>query len=307
MAQGGSQPNGNTPHSDHSRKTSVVINASGASGQIPNGGPVGQNGRLPINFGSMGVSGSPLQQPGVPYQAPSSNMSVPPRDPRVTSPAHSPSPIPQPPASGGRPPSLQNQGNGVTFGQMGGESDSVRLRPCKWIDVAVHANLHIQMRHTPIPLGPGMPTAHERRPSSQSMHSDMSNQGMNINRNFVPNSGRGRGFPPPQPFGQAPSPGPAFRQMTNQSGPRNMPQFPPPNSPYGRGRGSPAVPHAQPQMPHPQMGYGYPNMGPQGVSTFFPLSSSCCAHPKTHRATPTLQGAFPLKMESIKADIAPVT
>lgn len=245
MTQGGSQPNGTTPHSDHSRKTSVVINASGASGQIPNGGPVGQNGRLPINFGSMGASGSPLQQPGVPYQAPSSNMSVPPRDPRVTSPAHSPSPIPQPPASGGRPPSLQNQGNGVTFGQMGGESDS--------------------MRHTPIPLGPGMSTAHERRPSSQSMHSDMSNQGMNINRNFVPNSGRGRGFPPQQPFGQAPSPGPAFRQMTNQSGPRNMPQFPPPNSPYGRGRGSPAVPHAQPQMPHPQMGYGYPNMGPQGI------------------------------------------
>lgn len=140
MAQGGSQPNGNTPHSDHSRKTSVVINASGASGQIPNGGPVGQNGRLPINFGSMGVGGSPLQQPGVPYQAQPSNMPVPPRDPRVTSPAHSPSPIPQPPASGGRPPSMQNQGNGVTFGQMGGESDSVRLQSGRSIDVAVRAN-----------------------------------------------------------------------------------------------------------------------------------------------------------------------
>ena len=126
MAQGGSQPNGTSAHADHGRKPSVVISAAGASGQIPNGGPVGHNGRPPINFGSMGASGSPLPQASTPYQSQGSSLPAPRADPRVTSPAHSPSPIPQPQASGGRPPSgLQGQSNGVTFGSMGGEHDSV--------------------------------------------------------------------------------------------------------------------------------------------------------------------------------------
>jgi len=125
MAHGGSQPNGTPAHMDHGRKPSVVISASGASGQIPNGGPVGQSARPPINFGSMGASGSPLPQQSTPYGSQGSSLPAPNANPRVISPAHSPSPIPQPPASGGRPPSgLQGQSNGMTFGSMG-ESDPV--------------------------------------------------------------------------------------------------------------------------------------------------------------------------------------
>ena len=138
MVQGGSQaastvPNGTTNHTEHGRKPSVVISASGASGYTPNGGPVGPNGRPQISFGSINSQGSPLPPASVPYQSQQSSLPAPPRDPRVISPAHSPSPIPQPPASGGRPPSgLQNQSNGMTFGSMGGGSDqvSIRLQVC---------------------------------------------------------------------------------------------------------------------------------------------------------------------------------
>lgn len=121
-----------------------------------------------------------------------------------------------------------------------------------------------------MPLGPGIPS-HERRTSSQSMHGN----------NFMPPTGRGRGFAQ-TPYGQAmPSPGMGYRQMSNsRPGPQSMPpgqfQQMPPGSPFGRGRNSPAVAHAQPNMQqqqqqqqpympgNQQMGYqGYPPMGPQ--------------------------------------------
>jgi len=114
---------------DHSRKPSVTISAAGASGYMPNGGPVagkptGSNG---IQFGSMG--GSPAVANSVPQlpQAMSSSLAVAaPTNPRITSPQTSPSPIPQPAASGGRPPSsLQGQGNGLSFGSLGGEDGNV--------------------------------------------------------------------------------------------------------------------------------------------------------------------------------------
>lgn len=135
MAQGGPQAastvsNGTPAHSEHGRKPSVVISAAGASGYTPNGGPVGQNaGRPQISFGSINSQGSPLPPASVPYQSQNSSLPAPPRDPRVISPAHSPSPIPQPPASGGhRPPSnVQNQSNGITFGNIGGDTDPVSV------------------------------------------------------------------------------------------------------------------------------------------------------------------------------------
>ena len=78
----------------------------------------------------MDTSTSPAIVHSAPYIANSSSslaVSAPP-NPRVTSPATSPSPIPQPPASGGRPPSgLPAQGNGLSFGSMGGEDPSVSL------------------------------------------------------------------------------------------------------------------------------------------------------------------------------------
>lgn len=134
MAQGGPQvvntvPNGTPSSADHGRKPSVVISASGASGYTPNGGPVGQNGRPPISFGSINAQGSPQPAISTPYQSQTA-LPAPSGNPRVISPAHSPVPIPQPPVSGGhRPPSSlqQSQSNGMTFGSMGGDIEPVSL------------------------------------------------------------------------------------------------------------------------------------------------------------------------------------
>lgn len=132
MAQGGSQqahsgPSNGTPATmDHSRKPSVVINASGASGSYPNGGPVGQNGNRPaINFGSMHAQGG--EHGSASFSTQSASLQQPRQDPRATTPAHSPSPIPQPAASGGRPPSnLPNQHNGgLAFGSLLADSETV--------------------------------------------------------------------------------------------------------------------------------------------------------------------------------------
>ncbi|KAK3625338.1 hypothetical protein LTR22_023593 [Elasticomyces elasticus] len=238
-AHGGSQPNGaQSAQAEHARKPSVVISAAGATGTIPNGAPMSANGRPHINFGAMNAS--PLPQHNTPFQSQASSLSTPQGNPRVISPAHSPSPIPQPQASGGRPPSgLQTQTNGVTFGQLGGEGDQFRQQA---------------------PLGPTMPM-HERRTSSQSMQGDMNQtnmQGMNRQYNMAP-AGRGRGFPQQQFAAGMPSPGSNYRQLPGQQGQRpGMPtgqfsqQAPMPSSPYMR-TGSPAVAHQRPNMPQ----YGY--------------------------------------------------
>lgn len=112
----------NMQNGEHGRKPSVVISASGTTGQIPNGGPVGQSSRPNISFGSMNApQGSPAIASSVPHQV--ATPSLTPGNPRITSPTHSPSPIPQPAASGGKPPStLPGQSNGLSFGSMGAEN-----------------------------------------------------------------------------------------------------------------------------------------------------------------------------------------
>jgi translation initiation factor 4G len=131
IAHGSSATNGGS--ADHSRKASVTISASGTSGYIANGGPVGGS-KGGIQFGS--ITDSPAAShstPQIAQPAASAPIAIP-SNPRVTSPAQSPSPIPQPSASGGRPPSgLAGQGNGVTFGSLGGDGDvsliaSLRIR-----------------------------------------------------------------------------------------------------------------------------------------------------------------------------------
>lgn len=122
-AQGAPQAAANGVSHDHSRKPSVVISATGATGYTQNGNPVGQAGRPTIAFGMMNVG----QQSNTPAHDQQSTLHTPSENPRVISPAHSPSPIPQPNASGGRPPSsLQSQGNGLNFGSMGGDATQVR-------------------------------------------------------------------------------------------------------------------------------------------------------------------------------------
>ncbi|PNS20744.1 hypothetical protein CAC42_2675 [Sphaceloma murrayae] len=242
----------------HGRKPSVVISASGASGQLSNGGPVGANTRPNIAFGSMtNNTAAPAIASSTPAYSPQ-NSSLPVRgaDPRVISPAHSPAPIPQPPASGGKPPSgISSQGNGIVFGSSGAENGDQNLRSA-----------------SQGPLTPSQQPAHLRRESSQSAHSNMSGVDMS-GRQFMPPGGRGRGAYM-QSYGGPHSPAMGYRAPSNPRGPPNMPgQFQGQpgmtNSPY-RGRGSPAMMHVQPHMPqgmphNQQMPYnGYPqHLGPQ--------------------------------------------
>ena len=115
---------------DHSRKSSVTISAAGATGYLPNGGPVGKpSGSNGIQFGNFNADGSPAMSNAIPQTSKSPNtLAVNAGNPRITSPMSSPSPIPQPGASGGRPPSaFQGQGNNVTFGTINGEDPNVSL------------------------------------------------------------------------------------------------------------------------------------------------------------------------------------
>ncbi|MCJ1390502.1 hypothetical protein MMC18_003362 [Xylographa bjoerkii] len=287
IVNGNNAVNNSLGQGDHSRKPSVTISAQGASGQMPNGGPaagkpVGGNN---IQFGSMNNGPSPVIVHSAPQPMHSSgSLAVQaPSNPRITSPANSPSPIPQPPASGGRPPaSLQGQGNGPVFGSLG-EDPSRQLRPGQASGS----------------LTPGLQATHLRRESSQSAHSDMGNANMapNGGRGGYPQqAGRGRGFTPQYAQQQMPySPNTTFRTIPNQPrGGQNMNQqyqpqsramgSPYPNSPHQAAR-SPALPNSQPihpqpgqmlPMPSPGMQHspygGYPQqMGPPQVK---PLSSS---------------------------------
>ncbi|OQO10396.1 hypothetical protein B0A48_03692 [Cryoendolithus antarcticus] len=237
IAQGGAQPAMNgAPNgaSDHGRKPSMVISPTGSSGYTQNGGPVGQAGRPPISFGSMnpsdGAQPSGQQQPH--------GSGAPLLNPRVISPAHSPSPIPQPANSGGRPPSSLPQGNGLNFGSMGGDMS-----------------------------GQQMPMMHERRTSSQS-YGDMGGAGMR--QGFNPGAGRGRGGFQPQYMS---SPGQTFRQLPQRNGPAMQPPYPQAGqaSPYnGGGRNSPAPNRMQPNMQQQMPYQGFQQNPNQPYQQFHP-------------------------------------
>ena len=125
--------NGNPPASsfgDHSRKSSVTISATGAPGYAPNGASTfgktsaGNN----IQFGAMSTGPSPGLRNASPQLPNADTLSVNAPNPRITSPQTSPSPIPQPPASGGKPPSaLHGQSNSVNFGNFGGSDGNVSV------------------------------------------------------------------------------------------------------------------------------------------------------------------------------------
>jgi translation initiation factor 4G len=97
IAHGGAAANGGSNH--HSRKSSVTISANGPSGYVSNGGPVGGKG---LQFGALAES--PAASHSTPQiTQPAASVPIPiSSNPRVSSPAQSPSPIPQPSASGGR-------------------------------------------------------------------------------------------------------------------------------------------------------------------------------------------------------------
>jgi translation initiation factor 4G len=111
--------------SDHSRKPSVTITSSGTSGYIPNGGgPASRPNSLQFGFQQSSPSmGAPAVPASNQAQA---GLGAPSANPRVTSPQTSPSPIPQPASSGGRPPpsTYQAQGNVPNFGSFGESGDA---------------------------------------------------------------------------------------------------------------------------------------------------------------------------------------
>jgi len=104
---------------DHARKSSVTISANAPSSHIANGGPVGSNKIMP----QFGFNESPAITHSTPQTTGAQPIPIPGSNPRIQSPAHSPSPIPQiPQQSGGQraPSSTQVP---VTFGSFSGEPD----------------------------------------------------------------------------------------------------------------------------------------------------------------------------------------
>ncbi|UKZ52406.1 hypothetical protein TrVGV298_006182 [Trichoderma virens] len=200
--------NGSGP--DHFRKGSVTMAANGPSGYVPNGGSIG-GAKSGIQFGydspAMGHS-TPQVGHSAPIPVPDANNNH-----RVPSPAHSPAPIPQPSASGGRPPSsLQQPTNQMTFGSLGSDGDR-----------------HMRQGSVPPNSNLGSQGTHFRRESSHSVQSDSSRG------NFGPQNNRqNRG-----------SFNPHATQFNNQMG------FPPNNQfrPPGQNRGMP--PPFQPGMTRP--------------------------------------------------------
>ncbi|KAL5343867.1 hypothetical protein BJX70DRAFT_393290 [Aspergillus crustosus] len=249
--------------SDHAKKPSVTITAD----YNPSRAQAGRPNSLQFGFQQSSPN---MGNPAVLASQPQTGLGVTPAtNPRATSPQTSPSPIPQPPASGGRPPpSSTYQGGQMSFGSFGNGGDNAQA-----------------------PLGPGPQSTHLRRESSQSTHSDMSNHlGSGPGRGGYPyQGGRGRGHSQSSHPGQMPySPQANYRTTNQPRGGHNMgPQYHGPNQ--GRpipgypsptpGR-SPALANAHPVTPqmnqvpmaHAQMPpqpYGaYPqHMGPQPVRT----------------------------------------
>lgn len=101
-------PNGNA--GDHSRKSSVHIKQTPPTTGPPSG----------IKFGSLAGSPAPAHASPVPQSGSLNIQQV--QNPRVNSPAHSPSPIPTPISGGPKPDSLPGRPN-LVFGGQGGESN----------------------------------------------------------------------------------------------------------------------------------------------------------------------------------------
>ncbi|KAM0190927.1 hypothetical protein ACHAPQ_004372 [Fusarium lateritium] len=239
-----SRSSANINGSDHSRKSSVTMAANGPNSFVANGGPVsGPKSNIQFGFDSPAMGNStPQSTNAAPIPIPGGG------NPRVASPAHSPSPIPQPSASGGRPPSgLQQAGGTMTFGSLG--SDGER-----------------HMRQGSVPTNSNaQPGAHFRRESGHSAQGEGAGRG-----NFQPQGGRGRGYTPHgnnynQQMGFPPN-----NQFRN--GPGQGRGMPPPFQPQGRGMGypnspqparSPALVHSIPGTPNMQTANMQPNMAMQ--------------------------------------------
>ncbi|KAL4913287.1 hypothetical protein BDW62DRAFT_167996 [Aspergillus aurantiobrunneus] len=295
------------PASDHSKQPSVTITADFPSNRAQTGRPNS------LQFGFANQQTSPnMGNPAALANQPQTGLGVtPPINPRTTSPQTSPSPIPQPASSGGRPPPSSYQAQ-VNFGSFGNGGDNVAQPP----------------------IGPGPQSTHLRRESSQSTHSDMSNHmGSGPGRGgYYNQGGRGRGHSQSSHQGPIPySPSTNFRAPNQPRGGHNMgPQFHAPNQgrpmpgfPSPSASRSPALANAQPLTPqmgqvpmaHAQMPpqpYGaYPqHMGPQATYPYgdpnypyypnypqygmAPPSPQPGPRPMPYNQSPYMQNQFPV-------------
>ncbi|KAJ3461799.1 hypothetical protein MRS44_010352 [Fusarium solani] len=255
VARGSANLNG----SDHSRKSSVTMAANAPNSFVANGGPVG-GAKSGIQFGFD----SPAMAHSTPQTGSAAPIPIPGNNARVPSPAHSPSPIPQPSASGGRPPSGLQQASGqMTFGSLGSDGEGS------------------------VPTNPNsQPGAHFRRESGHSAQGEGAGRG-----NFQPQGGRGRGYnphgnnynqqmgyPPNNQFRNGPGQGrgmpPAFQPQ-----PRTMyPNSPQPARSPALVPSMPNTPNMAPASMQPNMAmqtppqYHYPPpMAPQHQQVQFPF------------------------------------
>ncbi|KAL8673120.1 MAG: hypothetical protein Q9168_002452 [Polycauliona sp. 1 TL-2023] len=310
---------------DHGRKASITITPAGTSGYLPNGDQLGAKpaGGNAIKWGTLNADGSPALANAIPQPPQSTNALAvnPPTNPRVTSPAASPSPIPQPPASGGRPPSaFQGQTNGMSFGSMptGDDPNVSTLTSGLQYKSLMTCKRPMRPGMPQSNLGPGPQSAHLRRESSQSAHNEYGNSGMGPGANrggYPPQGGRGRGgyngqYSQQQQqqmgYGQAPN----FRAPSQPRGAPNASSpypsrqslaAPYASSPHQANR-SPSLAPSQPvqhpqqhqpqpgQLPMPSPSYMYGQYAPHmGQSQVNPQSSSS----SSHQASPSVQKDFP--------------
>ncbi|KJR82327.1 translation initiation factor 4G [Sporothrix schenckii 1099-18] len=258
---------------EHARKSSVTISATGPSSFIANGGSSGAGAKAPIP--KFGYDESPAIAHSTPSQPiAGSNQQIP-------SPAQSPIPIPQPSASGGRPPSVISQdGASMKFGSFGGDGD----RHLK------HGNFsNVPGSNLPV----GSPSAHYRRGSTHSVQSDMGNHAGNHPAHGNHNNHGHHGGPGTNRGGFQPGGGRGGRgyngstHYNNQAMPFQPGAGPYPRGPSGGGRGGMA-PQFQPR------GGMHPNFGPNSPQTAAARVSPAIPPAVPNNGTPQMQNAIPV-------------
>ncbi|KAH6627612.1 hypothetical protein F5144DRAFT_603867 [Chaetomium tenue] len=254
VARGSSIVNGGA---DHARKSSVTINANVPASHIANGGPAGGPKGIQFGFSESPAIAHSTPQAGGPAPIPIPGSG----NPRIQSPAHSPSPIPQMPQqqSGGgqRAPSVPP--GPVTFGSFPGDNDR-----------------HIKQHHNPAAMGQ---SPHVRRDSQASAHGEGIGHGGPAHGRGGYQQGRGRGnfnpqysnsnmgYPPNRNF-SGPNAGRGGGMQPYHQGRGGMQQFP--NSPQPHRASpatTPAMPHVTPTMQPAALAagaqpYHYPGMNP---------------------------------------------
>ncbi|KAK1832361.1 hypothetical protein QBC39DRAFT_405287 [Podospora conica] len=237
---------------EHAQKSSVTITG--------NGGPVAGGSKSIPQFGFVE---SPAVSHSTPHTGGAAPIAIPGGgNPRVMSPAHSPSPIPQMPLQSGGQRAPSSTQAAVTFGSFPGDGDR-------------HMKQH-SVSHTPN-MGP---SPHVRRDSQPSAHNEQVGHGAqnhprgggynnrgrggSFNNQYNPNMG---GYPPTNRYNNA---GPSTRGgMPPYQGRGGMPQYSP-QPPRASPAQTPAMPHlgGTPTMQPAALATGQPYYAAPGMNMY---------------------------------------